>query len=149
MIARVHVSTSKTYVVKSRDDATAANFCKRAKQIAEQHNGVVIENRKIQECEYLMVVYFSSEDITMIWKSAIGSQNIEMKNISTSRTYIISDGANDCAARQFCMQAKDSACKYKGAVMTEIKLKEGAYLLVVYFSDESYMNAWEIFMGIN
>lgn len=68
--------------------------------------------------------------------------------IPTSRTYIIRKETEAEALSQREL-AIDTAERYKGKVLKSEKLREGAYLLVVYFSDETLIKDWETRTGVS
>lgn len=68
--------------------------------------------------------------------------------VPTSRAYIIRK-ESEAEATSLCSLAVNTAENFKGKVLKQQKLREGAYLLVLYFFDETLIKDWEMRTGIS
>lgn len=68
--------------------------------------------------------------------------------VQTSRTYIVRK-ESEAEAQSLCSLAVNTAERFKGKVLKQNKLREGAYLLGMYFSDLTLIKDWETRTGVS
>lgn len=133
----------KNFIVREDNDALAMTLCGRSKDLMTKYGGALLFERKLLDGVYYMIVSFGSPDLMTAWEATLGRKE-KMHEVTNSKILIVRDTEGNMArATARCNEAKELLTKCKGAVLREMKVTEGAYQLILFFSDKTQMQVWE------
>lgn len=138
----------KKFVVRSVDKDNAVSQNSKIRDQISKVNAELIFSKQISETAYFMVVSFDDYIMKTVWESNIFSANIKAEDIVASKVLIIKNEENIAEAKAKCDKVKEVLRQYDGAVLSETKIAEGEYRLVLFFTDKEKMLACEETIGV-
>lgn len=139
----VRVNKDRSYLVRRESEKEAVEQVELGKRMADKYDGQVLKETKLRDGAYLMVMYFMDPTQAKDWETRTGISVV----VPTAETFIVSDD-NDVIAQTMCSRAKDQATKWSGTVLSERKLQDAIYLLILLFQEEALKAHWESSMGV-